>query len=76
MKKWTRSKPSTPGAYWLRSFVIGHPARQALVEVRRWRGGLICSLHKSHGVYDYDDWFRVADLSPRFRWCGPLEPVQ
>ena len=72
--KWTRDKPTEPGAYWVRGFGFDKSRAEALVEVRAWRGGLKCNLHETTGTREYDDWFHVADLSPAFRWCGPLVP--
>ena len=73
---WTRNKPTEPGAYFVRGFALGHPLVQALVEVRKWRGVLICNLHETTGDCEYDDWPHMTDMSQNFSWCGPLATVK
>ena len=71
---WTKNKPTTPGAYWVRGYEVGRSHRKALVVVME-RGGELCSnLHSTNSDND-DEPTPLANHSDRFEWCGPLVPA-
>lgn len=76
--KWTKTKPTEPGAYWVRGFraEVGAPNQHALVEVGHDdEGVLCCNLHVDTTDDDRRFWYEIQQLDPSFEWCGPLHPV-
>lgn len=71
---WTHTKPTVPGAYWVRGFRIGEPdSRPALVEVAiNENGTLLCNINDSNTNDQTREWSWVEDLAERFEWLGPL----
>ena len=74
---WTKSKPTAPGAYWVRGFGLPDHRGKALVEVEAHDGELWSNLHQRNSER-YNDpfagWSALADTSDEFEWCGPLVP--
>lgn len=70
---WMKSKPTVPGAYWVRGYHIGHRRDVALVVVSEHGGELCSNLHSSNSDND-DEPTPLANHSDRFEWCGPLVP--
>jgi len=71
---WTHTKPTVPGAYWVRGFRIEEPdSRPALVEVAiNENGTLLCNMNDSNTNDQTREWSWVEDLAERFEWLGPL----
>lgn len=71
---WTKQKPTTSGAYWVRGFRLGEPdSRPALVEVARDEdGALLCNMNEHNTNDETHQWSHVEDMADRFEWCGPL----
>ena len=73
---WTKTKPSKPGIYKVRGFNLFRAAskqREAVVEVRAYRGRLHCNLHESNSSDDpVSEWSWLKDLNSEFQWRGPL----
>lgn len=65
---WTKSKPSAPGAYWVRGY---HKNDIALVEVSE-RDGELCSNIHCINTAKEDHFGPVEMLSDLIEWCGPL----
>ena len=70
---WTKSKPTKPGAYWVRGYHIGHRNEAALVEVRELHGELCSNLHARNS--DNDDFDALENHTDNLEWCGPLLPA-
>lgn len=70
---WTKTKPTAPGAYWVRG--EGLIARRALVEVIAYEGTLWCNLHMRNTDPEFGFGFTVAQLDEEFEWRGPLAPA-
>jgi hypothetical protein len=79
-KTWRHTKPTEPGAYYVRGFNWGRGELQleALVQVA-WHKfksetvkELVCNLHKSTSEDDLEAWSPLCDMSDDFEWCGPL----
>lgn len=77
-KPWKRTKPTEPGAYYVRGFNYFDDGKQffeALVEVRKKGRTLICNLHEenSRPPDSYlNKWSDLDDYDDNFQWCGPL----
>jgi len=75
---WTKDKPTSPGAYWVRGFNVGEKQQTpALVEVKLVGDELRCNLGENNQDPFNDGpsaWSWLDDLSARFEWCGPLMP--
>lgn len=72
---WTRTKPTAPGAYWIRGEGEGMLARTALVEVVNFEGELWCNLHMRNTDPEFGYGYTVAQLDEAFEWIGPLVPA-
>lgn len=74
--KWVNIKPTEPGAYWVRGYVLGRPECKALVEVTEHHGELFCNLHTVNSDNEGPDAADfLSDYSDSFEWCGPLVPT-
>lgn len=73
---WKNVKPTIPGIYKVKGFNLCRPAskqREAVVEVRAYRGRLHCNIHESNSSDDpVSQWSWLQDLNDEFQWCGPL----
>lgn len=66
---WTKVKPSEPGIYEIRGFVIGQPQSSAIVIVDlNASGEYVCNLHESTSESDREEWSYVDDFSDNFEW--------
>lgn len=76
--EWSATKPTAPGAYWIRGFCLddGQEEKAALVEVCESQEGLICNLHRcnSDRPDTFSEWHEVAELDDTFEWSAPLTP--
>jgi hypothetical protein len=68
---WTHDKPTQPGAYWIRCFLL---EADALVKVQIVDGALWCNLHLVNTEPSLEYGYSIAQLSPVFEWLGPLMP--
>lgn len=66
---WSRVKPATPGAYWVRGNGLD---QDALIQVIDDQGELRCNLHQRTTETDFGYGYAVSDLSEEFEWLGPL----
>lgn len=74
--EWSKSKPTEPGAYYVRGFRLFEPdSRPALVEVEIDDGKLCCNLHESNSKDDFRQWDLLQSLSEGFEWLGPLKAL-
>lgn len=71
---WTKSKPTEPGAYWVRGYHIGRRNEAALVVVSERNGELCSNLHSTNSDND-DEPTPLVNHNTRFEWCGPLVPA-
>lgn len=76
-KPWKKTKPTEPGAYYVRGFNNFGEGKQyeALVEVRKKGRTLICNLHEENSRPPDEpltNWAELERYSDRFQWCGPL----
>lgn len=73
---WSKTKPTTEGAYYVRGFAIGQDVALVQVRMHRFDGEpapeLVCNIHESTSNEDMDDWWPMVDLSDDFEWLGPL----
>jgi hypothetical protein len=73
---WSKTKPTTEGAYYVRGFAIGQDEALVQVRIHRFDGEpapeLVCNIHESTSNDDMDDWWPMVDLSDDFEWLGPL----
>ncbi|WP_213664160.1 hypothetical protein [Stutzerimonas stutzeri] len=70
---YTKTKPATAGAYYVRCFRRGEPdSRPALVEVVLAGDGLVCNLNELNTDDEPAGWCEVEKLSTEFEWLGPL----
>lgn len=73
---WTTKQPTEPGAYYVRGFNLGAKHQyEALVEVRKHDGELVCNLHESNSEPPgsrMSSWSFMSDMCEDFEWCGPL----
>ncbi|MDD1012211.1 hypothetical protein [Pseudomonas rubra] len=72
---WSKDKPETPGAYWIRGFNLsGEFNEAALVQVARDEDAncLMVNLHQSTTERDTGYWYEVDDINAEFEWSGPL----
>lgn len=74
---WSRVKPNTPGAYWVRGNGL---EQEALIQVIEDGGELRCNLHQRTTETDFGWGYAVSELNEDFEWLGPLyrhpAPVQ
>ncbi|MBD9653546.1 hypothetical protein IB239_01810 [Pseudomonas sp. PDM12] len=68
---WTNTKPTQPGAYWVRGNGLERPA---LIQVQAQLEQLWCNLHMCNTEPDFDFGYSIEQLSDTFEWFGPLSP--
>jgi|GEM_PF-2687343 len=66
---WTKAKPTTPGAYWIRGNLL---QADALIQVKLDEGTLMCNLHMVTTEPDFEWGYTIEQLSDDFEWLGPL----
>lgn len=72
---WTATKPTVPGAYWIRGFELSTGGGLALVEVAPDEDGpLVTNLHCHNSDRNLRNWDLVESISEEFEWQGPLLP--
>lgn len=70
---WSKTKPITAGAYYVRGFRVGETeSRPALVEIEVADGKLVCNLNETNTADVPAGWRELSILSPEFEWQGPL----
>lgn len=79
--QFSRGKPTKPGIYKVRGFNLFRPRnrwREAVVEVRLYRGVLRCNLHEINSSDDpIATWAPISEYNDDFEWLGPFaEPVE
>lgn len=76
MNRFTTTKPTAPGAYWVRGFRSSVPQQTALITVTRHISGhLMCDLHQVNtDVPNTTSRMFVEHLARHIEWCGPLVP--